>query len=174
LVGRHDQGSTDMSTHEPPPPVINMARVIAYAFVEGHVRWTGNQRLYVGGALLGAVPRLALCQSLRGSLNDILLHHCDHEWAVLGTSGAPTLDSAKEQAERAYKGISPQWVHVDISPEAAEGYLRKFSPGAICAFCNRLQCEVDGLVEGEHASICYRCINDLHLAIHGESGEGAN
>jgi hypothetical protein len=145
-----------------PPPVLDMARVIAYAIVDSSAIWTGRQTLFVGNQLLGAVPRLALCQNLKEGDTDILLFHCDSNWHVLGAIGAPTIEEAKARAERAYKGISEKWIHKDTTPEEARSWIREQDPNMICSFCDRLPMEVDCLVEGDDAAICSDCIKHLY------------
>ena len=145
-----------------PPPVLDMARVIAYAILDSSVEWTGRQRLYAGGNLLGAVPRLALCQNTSGPLTDILLFHCNDEWEVLGASGGPTLEDAKAMAERAYRGISAKWVHLDTTPEEADRWIREHHKDIVCSFCDR-PLEVDNrMFTGKNASICAACVKELH------------
>ena len=151
-----------------PPPVIDLARVIAFASVAPHVQWTGRQTLFVGGELLGEVPNLAICKNLDGPLTDYLLFHCDSEWKVLGVSGAPSIEETKDQAERAYKGISECWIEANVSEEEAEKYIRNECADMICSFCGRLPTAVEGLVEGTNAHICYQCITEFHAAINEE------
>ena len=66
-----------------PPPVLSMARVLAYAIVDESIGFSGSQRLYVDGELLGKVPRLALCQPLsRNPTTDVLVFY----WLASGQS----------------------------------------------------------------------------------------
>ena len=55
-----------LMTHDPPPPVIDSARVLSYAFVDDipYQRWSS---LYVDGKLLEQVPCLAICTNRGGS-----------------------------------------------------------------------------------------------------------
>ncbi len=137
-------------------------RVIAYAVVDESVEWTGRQRLFVGDELLGEVPRLALGQNIRGPMHDFLLLHCDEAWTVLGVTGAATIESIKAQAESAYGGITERWVHVDVTPEAADAWLRATHPRSVCAFCARLMFAVEQMIEGDGASIFNDCVNQFH------------
>jgi hypothetical protein len=143
-----------------------MTRVIAFASVAPPVEWSGKQTLFVGDELLGEVPKLAICKTIGGALTDYLLFHCDNDWNVLGVSGAPSLDQVKNQAERAYKGISEYWIDANVSEEEAEKYIRNEFADTICSFCGRLPTETEGLVESESARICYQCITDLHASIN--------
>lgn len=148
-----------------PPPVLDMARVIAYAMVTPEVEWTGKQKLFVDGELLGAVPQLAICQNLSGPLTDFLLFHCDEDWRVLGVSGAPSLEEVKAIAERGYKGISSLWVDSGVSKEAAEKYIRSECADDVCSFCGRLPTEAAGMVRGKSATICFQCIASFQSEI---------
>ena len=71
-----------MTNQNPPPPVIDFARVIAWAIVDASVRWTGRQAVYVGEERLGPVPRLAICQNVNGPLTDrkSTRLNSSHEW----------------------------------------------------------------------------------------------
>jgi hypothetical protein len=51
------------ATSDSPLPVLHAARVLAYAVVDSSVEYTERQTLYVGGELLGPVPRLAKGQA---------------------------------------------------------------------------------------------------------------
>ena len=69
------------TTSDTPPPVLHGARVLAYAVVDSSVQYTERQALYVDGELLGAVPRLAICQNI--GVEDVMVLHCDGEWNVV-------------------------------------------------------------------------------------------
>ncbi len=64
-----------METIKPPPIIAAGLRVLEYAVIAEPVRFTGNLQLYVEGALLGEVPRLAICESLDDA--ELFLCHCD-------------------------------------------------------------------------------------------------
>jgi hypothetical protein len=149
-----------------PPPVLDCARVIAFASVGPSVQWTGRQTLFVDGELLGEVPNLAICKNIDSPLTDYLLFHCDNEWNVLGVSGAPNMEEVKEKAERAYKGISELWIEAHVSEEEAEQFARNAYTDSICSFCGRLPTAVEGLVQGPNVRICYQCINEFQVAIN--------
>ena len=153
-----------------PPPVIDMARVIAYAVVDSSVEWTGTQQLYEAGQLVGAVPGLALCQNISGDLTDILLFHCNEEWEVTGCSGGPTLENAKAMAERAYRGISAKWIHMDTTPEQAERWIREHHADMICSFCGKLPAGDDRVIQGQGAKICSSCVRSFRERLAGQSG----
>jgi ClpX C4-type zinc finger len=152
-----------MSASDAPPPVLDGARVLAYAVLDESVQWTGRQILLVGDKELGPVPRLALCQNVSGDLKDILVFHCSNEWEVLGVSGSKTLDAAKASAERAYRGVSAKWNEMNVSVDEAESWIKKNCVPMVCSFCGRGPAEIQQLVEGKSgAHICNRCIDEYY------------
>ncbi len=91
-----------------PPFVLDSARVIKYAILDRSVVQTGHSMMVVGGKVLGAVPRLAVCENL--SLDkDYLLFYCNRRWRVLGAAGFKTLKLALKNAEKEYSGVSGKW-----------------------------------------------------------------
>ena|SRR5690348_3084191 len=100
-----------MNRNESPPSDLDGARVLAYACVDDEVTYTGRITLYVGGKLLGPVPRLAIAHNYYKP-HDYLLFHCNSAWEVLGAAGYDSLAQAKEHAEVAFAGISRKWQHV--------------------------------------------------------------
>ena len=148
-----------------PPPILDCARVLEYAEVDESVRYTGRSTLYVDGKELGAVPRLALCQSFDET--EVMIFHCDREWNVLGTGSAPTLETARASAERGYAGISAKWVKSRYSPEEAEKYLSDHWGNERCSFCGRMPHQVSSMVHGQSgAKICNLCISELWQSEH--------
>jgi ClpX C4-type zinc finger len=150
----------------PPPPVIASARVLAYAFVDDipYRKWGA---LYSGDTLVEAVPCLAICTNLGKDIGP-LLFHCSDDWAVLGTSGGPSVAEAKSHAERNYPGVSARWVDVDTTVEDALRYYDSASDTPRCAFCGRRPFEISGLVEGERAAICRECVEDFYRGFNDE------
>jgi hypothetical protein len=157
-----------MGTHAAPPPVLDMARVIAYAFVDGSVQWTGRQTLFVNKEKLGPVPRLALCQNVSGDLRDILVFHCNEEWDVLGVSGADTLEAAKASVERAYGGITAKWIETGVTEEAAIAWMREHTKDMSCSFCDRVPGDFEQLIESKSGTVrvCNYCVDDHYKAVH--------
>jgi len=100
---------------QPPPAVIDGARVLEYAIVDPSVRYTGRLHLYHGDTRVGPVPRLAIGQN--PDMKELLLLHCDEHWNVLGAQiwNAPgqvtvtSVDEVKARAENYYAGISAKW-----------------------------------------------------------------
>ena len=152
--------------------VLDSARVLSYAFVDD-IQYRRAGALYVGGKLLEAVPRLAICTNL-GKDMGALLFHCDEEWTVLGVSGGGTVAEAKERGERNYPGVGSRWVDLNVSNEEALEHYDKETEGARCSFCRRRPFELDGWIEDEGVRICYECIERFHAIIHRDRGDDAN
>jgi len=154
-----------------PPPVIDSARVIAYAIVDDSVTFSGRDALYVDGKLLGRVPRLAVCENLGKDIG-ALLFHCNECWDVLGVSGGGSIDEALRYAERNYPGVAKLWVRLDLSREAALAYYDSEVDGLKCSFCGCRPFEIEGaIVEGQGAMICRSCVFKYHAAFLEASQE---
>jgi hypothetical protein len=165
-----------MGTPGAPPPVLDMARVIAYAFVDESVQWTGRQTLFVDGKKLGPVPRLALCQNVSGSLRDILVFHCNDDWDVLGVSGGETLEASKASAERAYRGITAKWINTEVTEEQAIAWVKENHKDMSCSFCERAPGDFGRLIENKASTVrvCNYCIDEHYKWIHnGSNGKDA-
>jgi hypothetical protein len=156
-------------TDETPPPVLDSARVIEYAIVDESIPFTGAGPLYVGGTLLGRVPRLAICENLGEDLGPMLFH-CDDSWAVLGVAGGQTIEEIKVRAESRYPGISSSWVQRNVSREEALAYYDRETGDMRCSFCGRRPFETTGYVEGRNqdAAICRECVAKFHAAFQSE------
>jgi ClpX C4-type zinc finger len=157
-------------TRTPPPPVIDSARVVSYAFVEDipYRKWGA---LYVGDELVEAVPCLAICINLGKDIGP-LIFHCNTQWNTRGTSGAETVEAAKERMEKNYPGVSARWVDVNTSVEDALKYYDEQSGNLKCSFCGKRPFELEGWVEGTNAVICRACVDTYYRAIHeGQSGD---
>jgi len=140
-----------------PPPVLDCARVLAYAITDASVNYIERQTLYVGGKLLGRVPRLAICQNI--GEDEMLVFHCDNNWNVLGAAGGHrSAENAKAQVERAYAGIASKWVDTNVSVDQANAYLREHSGDDVCSFCGRMPHEVEKLIQESTGRICDMCI----------------
>jgi ClpX C4-type zinc finger protein len=156
-----------MPKSDSPPPVLDRARVIAYAVLDDSVQWTGRQKLFVGGKELGPVPRLALCQNVEGNLKDILVFHCNDEWDVLGVSGGKTLEAAKASAERAYRGVGAKWISTNVTEDEAKSWIEKNCADVSCSFCDRTLDDYQHLVGNKAGSvrICNYCIDEYYALI---------
>jgi hypothetical protein len=156
---------------EPPPPVLNCARVLEYAEVYASVKYTGRITVYVDRKELGPVPRLAICENLNET-SEVMLFYCDNDWNVLGAGGAAThsLAAVRENAEKAYAGISAKWIKSNVSRSEAEEYLSESWGDMRCGFCGRTPNQVQRLVEGKSgARICDVCISELKQELEVEA-----
>jgi hypothetical protein len=141
------------------PRIIDSALVQAYAICDSSVRFTGKTSTYHDGRPVGKVPCLAICRNLRA--DDILLFYCSENWETFGTRGFESVEAAKKQAEIEYDGISSKWVNTkytrdDLLPEDLEPK---------CSFCGAPYFEVEGLIEGKEAFICYKCAKKVSSVI---------
>ena len=153
-----------MSESLAPPPILHSARVISYAIIPDSVDFMARGALLVDGVSVGRVPRLAIAENLGEDIGPLLLH-CDAHWAVLGVSGAATVDATKRLAERNYPGIGAHWVDLNISPQDALAYYDAETDGLKCSFCDKRPFEIQGgWVSGNHAAICRECVDRYHAA----------
>jgi hypothetical protein len=157
----------------PPPPVIDSARVVSYAFVDD-IPYQQHDRLFVGGKLLEAVPRLAIAFNLGKDIGPMLLH-CDEEWKALGTSGAESVPAVKERAELNYPGVASRWVDVSISVEDALRFYDEQTGSLSCNFCGKRPFDLEGgWAEGRDAIICRTCVDAYHSALHEADSESSS
>jgi hypothetical protein len=124
-------------TNRPPPPVINSARVLFYAFVD-EIAYRKWGTLYSGDVLVEKVPRLAICVNLGKDIGPMLFH-CDEEWNVVGTSGAETVDEVKRKTIQEW--ASGGSTHTSLSSKRAVITTKKPGDGsARFAASDRLTC----------------------------------
>lgn len=150
-------------TVTPPPPVLNSARVLAYAILDESVSYSGHSSLFVDGKELGPVPCLAICQ-VRGEA-EVLLFHCGGDWSVLGTSDYPSVADAKRRAERIYPGISTRWIEARVTEEEAARYLNESWGDERCSFCGKTPEQVGHLISKNNVCICDSCIAEFHREV---------
>jgi hypothetical protein len=157
-------------TNQPPPPVLDSARVVSYASVHdiSYRRWGA---LIVDGKPLEQVPQLAICVNL-GEDMGLGLFHCDDQWNVLGCAGGDSVDELKERAEKNYPGAKSRWVDLDTSVEDALRYYDAQFGGERCSFCGKRPFEVLGWVAGDNARICNGCIERFHSTLERRGGGG--
>ena len=139
-----------------PPPILDSAKVLAYATVDHTVIRIPKDWLYVDGKPLGPVPKLAICQYPISS--EHLLFYCDDDWEVLGCAGYDSLADAKERAEREYRGIGSKWQAYVHEDEAA---VDRLCLEPWCSFCGKSFLELDRMVVGKNAFICEECVRNL-------------
>ena len=154
---------------EAPPPVLDSARVIAYAPIDPSIPYLAKSALYVGGNRLGRVAALAICDNL-GSDMGLLVFHCDEQWNVLGTSGAESVEAAIIAAERDYPGLKAHWVQVNTTVETALAYYDA-TFGGRCSFCGKRAFEISGLVQSDNACICRSCVEEFFNDFNSSDSE---
>jgi hypothetical protein len=152
---------------ETPPlvPVIDCARLLHYAIVDGTVQFPGRTLLFVDGKELGQVPCLAICENKK--LSEVLLFHCDSEWNRLGCSAHPSVAEAKARAERIYVGISARWVDAGISERTPDAFLDEQFGNERCSFCGKRPDEINQMIlrrdqRNHEVRICDLCINEFY------------
>src|SRR5688500_12991858 len=110
LVASYEE--VDMK-RSPPPPVIDAARVVSYAFVDD-IPYLGAPPLLTEDEQIEKVPRLAIAVGLAGHIGPRVFH-CDEEWISLGASGAETVEQAKQDIERNYPGVGNRWIDTNVT-----------------------------------------------------------
>jgi hypothetical protein len=151
---------------KPPPPVIDAARVISYAFV-GDIPY-----LPAGIAALAQsedqseeqVTRLAIAVGLspQSTQEGPVVFHCDEAWISVGVSSAPSIEGAKEVAECNYPGVGNRWIDTNVSVEEALAFYDSETAGLKCSFCGKRPFEVAGMIEGPQATICRECVEEFY------------
>ncbi|MDH3911428.1 MAG: ClpX C4-type zinc finger protein [Rhodospirillales bacterium] len=150
---------------EMPPPILDCAKVLAYAAVDESVVHVRDNPVYVDGKPLGAVPNLAICKY--PIEDEHLLFFCRKEWEVLGCTGCPSLEAAKDRAEREYRGIAARWQSYHHEDEAA---VDRQCLEPFCSFCGKSFFELERLIWGKDgAVICDGCVRTLAAALNGSS-----
>jgi hypothetical protein len=154
-----------------PPPVIDSAKLLAYAVVDSDVEYTDRICLFVGEERLGRVSRLAITSNYVVP-EDILLEFCDDEWNCKGVIAHKSIDEAKAQAERGYRGISSKWMPSPYTEDQVAEYLRD-SYGVdpttewwknFCSFCGEDITE-GRVVASRRAAICEKCIATFYAEL---------
>jgi ClpX C4-type zinc finger len=145
-----------------PPPVLDGARLLAYAIMDEEVVHSGKSTLYVDAKPLGAVPGLAIAEQDAGT---ILLLFCDEHWDPLGVVECPSLTEAKIRAEREYSGLSAKWVQANVSEQEAARYLERQNTAQLCSFCGKPPEAVQQLFAASTARICDGCVRDFYEAL---------
>jgi hypothetical protein len=157
------------TTTNSPAPVLDCARVLAYAVVDPSVRYIERKTLFVDGQLLGQVPRLAICQNIDET--ELMVFHCDDNWNVLGVAaGIYTMADAKAKVERSYQGIASKWIDTNVSVAEAEAYLREQFGNDGCSFCGRMFYQVTQFFSGANGRICDDCVRKFADLLKKEQG----
>jgi hypothetical protein len=153
----------------PPPSVLDCARVIAYAVVDPSIKYVERNTLYVGKPLklLGPVPRLAVSQNIGEA--ELMVLHCDNEWNVLGVTAAHhSVEEAKTYVERSYPGIGSKWIDTNVSVEEATAFLKEHFGDLKCSFCGRMFHEVWQYFGSDNARICDICVEQFAALVKKE------
>lgn len=110
-----------------PPPIIDSAKLLAYAYNNDEVEFTDLIDIFVGKkdnlTRLGVMPCLAICSDYAAP-NEILLLFCNADWQSKGAIALNSVEKAKAKAERGYRGISKNWKASPYSDGDVENYLR--------------------------------------------------
>lgn len=162
-----------MNNRVAPPPILDSARVLAYANVPEDMPFTGRIHLHAGGDWVGRVPNLAICRNYYKP-DDILLLFCDEEWNSRGCIPFGCVEEAKLTAERGYAGISAFWMEDQYDEAATNEFLRdvyEVDPTSEwwryrCSFCQN-DVQGSGITDG-WATICVACADKFHAAFHAD------
>ena len=111
-----------------PPPLIDSAKLLFFAYNDIDVKFTDKIDLFVGkiGDLtrLGEMPCIAICSNFVSPKN-ILLFFCNTDWSSEGAISFKTIDEAKNKAEKGYRGISAHWKKSPYSKGEIDDYIRE-------------------------------------------------
>ena len=86
---------------------MSFLQVLEVAIVDVNVVRTGNTTHRAGNTIIGPTNALAICQYEKD--DQFYLFYCNEQWEVLTDTYHLSLESAKEQAEFEYDGISKKW-----------------------------------------------------------------
>ena len=152
-----------------PPAVIGGLYVLEFAHVDDTIQFEQRYTLNVGGAWLGRVPNLALCEGFESA--EVMVQHCSDDWQPLGVAGGyKTIEEAKRSVERSYSGIASKWVMSNANKQEAFAAYEAELQAESCSFCGRSPLRVTSMV-GEEPRICNFCIDDFYEAIHEPDGK---
>ena len=147
-----------------PSPVLDCARVLAYAEVDESETYIEQGCFYVDGKLLGRVPRLAICQYLDEA--EVLIFHCDSDWNSLGAQGGfQSVEEAKTRIVRSYPGLHSKWIDTSVTETQTREFLEQEFLEGKCSFCGRWPYRVKQMI-GENVRICNYCIDEFYVALH--------
>jgi hypothetical protein len=110
-----------------PPPLIDSAKLLAFAYNDEEVEFTDKIDLFVGEIenlkRIGEMPCLAICSNYLAP-NDILLFFCNAKWESQGVIEFKSIEEAKSKAERGYPGISKKWEESPYTIDDVNKFLR--------------------------------------------------
>lgn len=157
-----------------PPPIIDSCKVLMFARNDAEVQYTDRIDLHVGNEndefeRLGELPNLVIAKPYN-TPSDYLLMFCDADWESKGVICFTTIEEAKIEAEKGYKGISSNWKESSHSESEINEFLRdeyEVDPKSewwtsICSFCGKKDSELETVLVGKYASICKSCVVDFY------------
>jgi ClpX C4-type zinc finger protein len=158
-----------MTSKSKPPPVLNGARVLAYANL-GHPRHpVAKGTVFVGNKPLGRVSSLVITEtpSVPGRPGrGVLLVYCTKAWSLRGVAGFSSVAGAKHRAERMFPDASTRWVPSGVTKAHAERYLKRVWAGQECSFCGRRPDQIQQMVAAKRVRICDRCISESSAIVN--------
>jgi hypothetical protein len=162
-----------MKTALPPPVLQTRSWVTLYALLDRGVGFNGRGSIFIGGTLLGRVPRLAISN---GDDGEWWLMHCGRTWNVRTAFPYGSLDEAQAAAERRYPGSASRWKRTGYNKAKAEAYLDRVWKGETCTFCGRRPDQIDQMFMSRKrpvARICDVCIGKLAPAVEADRAKRA-
>ena len=151
-----------------PPPVIDCARVLHYVVVDRSMGYSGPTLLFVGGAAMGRVPRMAIAEDIGPA--GVLLFHCKPNWRVLGSSAHASVADAKKRAEEIYPGLSSHWIKSGVTKKQAERFLDRLFGPRRCYSCGKRPDQVRQLFSKRKLLVCDHCVHELHKLLQNNTG----
>ena len=94
---------------EPPPMLMDGARVIEYALFDPTVGPTGHVSVDVGGVPINLETVRGLVIAENMVEGGVFLLHCNEQWDSLAASCHRTSAAARESAEQGYAGVQTRW-----------------------------------------------------------------
>ncbi len=151
------RGEARPTTATPPPVLLAKTRVTHYALLGRGVGFIERGQIFVGGTLLGKVPRLAISDDEGRHW----LMHCGRTWNIRTVIPYASLAGAKEAAERRFPGSATRWIGTGFTKAQAECYLNRLWKGETCGFCGRRPDQIDRMFisrKRRTLRICNLCV----------------
>jgi len=89
------------------PSTVAALRVVCHTPIDARHRHTGDCQQLVAGQLMGPMSGLAICREK--SEYAYYLFGCDNDWQAITDTWHESIDTAKQQAEFEYEGVSKTW-----------------------------------------------------------------
>jgi hypothetical protein len=168
VLGPPPRRSPSSASPRKPPPVLNGARVLAYATLGASRLPSSDGMMFVGNKPLGRISTLVITEkpSVPGRAGrGVLLLYCSRAWSPRGVAGHTSVNGAKRRAEAMFSGSSAQWVPSRVTKAEAERYLNTVWAGQECSFCGTRPDQVQQMVAAKRARICDRCISECSAIV---------